>query len=132
MSGTVLKWIHNFLCQRMQKFVFGSRRSSPSFYCTKGVPQGSVLSHLPFNICVSDLQSLANLKENNTFITSFADDLTLYQSDTSAEQASKKMSVQRTNQLNMRSDLCVAICKFSQVVFVTSNKFMHNLLFYFQ
>ena len=29
-------------------------------------------------------------------------------------------------------DLCVAICRFSQVVFVTSNNFAHNLLFYFQ
>ena len=29
-------------------------------------------------------------------------------------------------------DLCFAICWFSQVVFVTSNNFTHNLLFYFQ
>ena len=26
------------------------------------------------------------------------------------------------------TDLCVAICRFSQVVFVTSNNFTHNLL----
>ena len=30
------------------------------------------------------------------------------------------------------SDLCFAICRFSQVVFVTLNNFTHNLLFYFQ
>ena len=30
------------------------------------------------------------------------------------------------------TDLCFAICWFSQVVFVTSNNFTHNLLFYFQ
>ena len=30
------------------------------------------------------------------------------------------------------TDLCVAICRFSQVAFVTSNNFTHNLLFYFQ
>ena len=30
------------------------------------------------------------------------------------------------------TDLCVAIRRFSQVVFVTSNNFTHNLLFYFQ
>ena len=30
------------------------------------------------------------------------------------------------------TDLCVAICRFSQVVFVTSNNFTHNLLFYSQ
>ena len=30
------------------------------------------------------------------------------------------------------TDLCIAICRFSQVMFVTSNNFTHNLLFYFQ
>ena len=30
------------------------------------------------------------------------------------------------------TDLCVAICRFSQVVFVTLNKITRNLLFYFQ
>ena len=29
------------------------------------------------------------------------------------------------------TDLCFAICRFSQVVFVPSNNFTHNLLFYF-
>ena len=30
------------------------------------------------------------------------------------------------------TDLCVAICRFSQVVFATSKNFTHNILFYFQ
>ena len=41
--------------------------------------------------------------------------------------------LQCTNQFKVRStDLCVAICRFSQVVLVTSNNFTHNLPFYFQ
>ena len=70
----------------MQKVVVGSR-NSPSFYCTKGVSQGSVLSHLLFNINVADLHSLA--KENNSFRRSIVDNMTLYHSDSSAEQASQ-------------------------------------------
>ena len=82
-SGTVLKWIQNFLRNRMQKVVVGSR-SSPS--TSKGV-QGcsrntrvflkevfSVLALL-FNIYVSDLHSMA--KENNSSLRSFADDMSL-------------------------------------------------------
>ena len=50
-------------------------------------------------------------------------------------QPEKICKSQRTNQchsLRTYTDLCFAICRFSQVVFVTSNNFTHNLLFYFQ
>ena len=88
-GGMVLKWFHSYLCNRTQKVAVGND-SSPSFYCTKGVPQGSVFSPLLFNIYVSDLHDLA--KQNNSTLRSFADDLTLYHSDTSPVQASKSVS----------------------------------------
>ena len=88
-GGMVLKWFHSYLCNRTQKVAVGND-SSPSFYCTKGVPQGSVLSPLLFNIYVSDLHDLA--KQNNSTLRSFADDMTLYHSDISPVQASKSVS----------------------------------------
>ena len=47
-----------------------------------------------------------------------------------------RKSANRTAQISVIhsahcTDLCFAICRFSQVVFVTSNNFTHNLLFYF-
>ena len=44
-------------------------------------------------------------------------------------QISKYKSVLRLNK--RPSDLCFAICRFSQVVFITSSNLTHNLLFYF-
>ena len=88
-GGMVLKWFHSYLCNRTQKVAVGND-SSPSFHCTKGVPQGSVLSPLLFNIYVSDLHDLA--KQNNSTLRSFADDMTLYHSDISPVQASKSVS----------------------------------------
>ena len=87
--GMVLKWFHSYLCNRTQQVAVGND-SSPSFHCTKGVPQGSVLSPLLFNIYVSDLHDLA--KQNNSTLRSFADDMTLYHSNISPVQASKSVS----------------------------------------
>ena len=105
------EWIHNFLCNRMQKVV-GSG-SSPSFYCTKGVPQDSVLSPLQFNIYLSDLHSLA--KESS--LRSFPDDITLYFyfltfyfSYFTSEEKGKKTSSRKQNMpLCLRPAACVLL-----------------------
>ena len=84
-GGTVLKWFHSYLCNRAQKVTVGNR-SSPSFNCTKGVPQGSVLS--PFYLCFRPTRSCKTKQQHPPF----ADNMTRYHSDIWPVQASKSVS----------------------------------------
>ena len=88
-SGTALRWFRNFLYDRQQRVVVNNKSSS-FFTCNKGVPQGSVLGPLLFNIYVANLPSLA--REHGAKMPSFADDMTLYCSHTSAALACSSVS----------------------------------------
>ena len=76
-GDTVLTWFFNYLTNRQQRVVVGNSMS-PVFECSKGVPQGSVLSPLLFNLYVIDLAVLA--RERGASLPSFANDFTLYAS----------------------------------------------------
>ena len=70
-------WIKHFLEDRRQRIVLsGAGVQSNWFICNKGVPQGSVLGPLLFNVYVSDLEKLA--KSGGASMPSFPDDFTLY------------------------------------------------------
>lgn len=83
-GGTALDWFHNYLTNRKQKVISG-QNSSASFVSNKGVPQGSVLGPLLFNLYVADLPSTA--EKLGTKLPSFADDMTLYSSSSSLSAA---------------------------------------------
>ena len=74
--GTALKWFKSFLLHRSQRVLIDGFLSE-SVDLTCGVPQGSVLGPVLFNIYVS---SLSNVFNNNGFSTlSYADDNSGYQ-----------------------------------------------------
>ena len=71
-SGNVLKWIENFLSNRLQRVVINGQ-SSEWTDVSSGVPQGSVLGPLLFIMFVNDLP-----EEVDSYCRLFADDAKLY------------------------------------------------------
>ena len=85
LGGTVLQWFFNYLFNRQQRI-----HLQVPFTTSKGVPQGSVLGPLLFNIYVSDLADLATA--HGACLPSFADDFTLYASSESPTAACDRVS----------------------------------------
>ena len=73
-SGNLLFWIKAFLLNRTHSVRVGSTISH-SCDVTRGVPQGSVLDPLLFNLFINDI---ADLLSNSIKIKMFADDLKSY------------------------------------------------------
>ena len=71
-SKTFLLWVHNYLTQRRQ-FVQIDDRSSEMAPVHFGVPQGSILGPVLFNLYVADLQGMLDCP-----CYQYADDTTFY------------------------------------------------------
>jgi len=71
-SGRLLAWLHDFLMGRKQKVVLNNCASEWSCV-TSGVPQGSVLGLLLFNVYVCDMPSCVN-----SALLQFADDVKMF------------------------------------------------------
>ena len=80
-QGIVNTWFENYLFERTQFVEFGCERSSTqNIQC--GVPQGSILGPLLYLIYVNDICNSCNSN-----ILSFADDTTVYVSDSDIHKA---------------------------------------------
>ena len=81
-----LKLIYSYLTNRSQRVKVGSKNSTAQ-RISIGVPQGSVLGPLLFNIFINDIF----LMELESEICNFADDTTLYSCSTSLDDATIRL-----------------------------------------
>ena len=83
-SGIALHWFASYLTDRRQRVVIKDE-SSPYLDVSRGVPQGSILGPILFNLVVANLPELIRQFESTLLL--FADDKTLFSSASSIREA---------------------------------------------
>ena len=73
-QGTTIRWIEAFLCNRRMQVVVDGETTGPA-PVVSGVPQGTVLGPLLFNIYINDMPQTVT---EGTSIRLFADDCLVY------------------------------------------------------
>jgi hypothetical protein len=114
LNKTLVNWIGNFLKSRTQQVTIGNNISLPRSIHS-GVPQGSVIGPLLFNIYINDITQSASSLNDDGGIRLFADDAKVFSTDIGQLQVSiNKMSnwLQR-RQLKLAPNKCFSlnICK---------------------
>ena len=80
MEGPLIRWITNFLSNRIQRVVVNNEMSTWSTI-SSGIPQGSVLGPTFFVVFINDIPDSIN-----STVNIFADDTKLFRSVTSDEE----------------------------------------------
>lgn len=85
LRGRVLGWLYSYLNNRQFKVIFEGEKSTTR-NISSGVPQGSVISPLLFNVLMSDID-----KEVDVSYSEYADDVAIYASDCNTDRLIEKM-----------------------------------------
>lgn len=110
--GAMLRWFTSYLSGRIQYVVFNGSNSH-EFSPTSGVPQGSILGPLLFNIFINDLGD--NFESESLF---FADDMKLYRKIRSMEDClALQRDLDRLSEWCERNFLELNICKCQYIIF---------------
>ena len=111
-SGTMVRWTQNWLRNRLNFVTVGDAQSQKVCY-RQGVPQGSVISPILFLVYIDDI---VNNMPDNLKISLFADDVAIYASSRSLEEAEHTVQLGLDKiaewsekwKLNIAEDKCVA------------------------
>ncbi len=90
-GGAVLRWFASYLSDRQQRICVNAEKC-PYQAVQRGVPQGSILGPLLFNLCLASLPALVTKNTPSSILLLFADDKTLYASNKSPHEAADKVS----------------------------------------
>lgn len=87
-KGSLLGWIKEFLTRRTMQPTHERLPHAESKLVTRGVPQGSVLSHILFNIMMADFPK----PQDGCKLALFADDIEFHVTAASLAEAQRKLS----------------------------------------
>lgn len=120
LNDYLLRWIFNYLHGRFQCVRVNGSTSAKSFVIS-GVPQGSVLGPLLFNIYVNGIFDL-NLA-NDAILSLFADDIILYKPITSHQDFSLLQDdINAIFQWSVQQHLTFNIAKCKYMIFSSLNR----------
>ena len=127
LDGKILNWLKQFLLgKRSGKVIYEGCKSEDIFF-ERGVPQGSPLSPLLFNIYIREIEDF-----NEQKILQFADDVVIWERDKDAKAATDRINARlsRINQWSKEVGLAFSPQKCKVIIFSRKNKLIRHPVYF--